>query len=114
MALDLIVRGGLLRGREDEGPLDLGVADGRVVVISSRIDDPGTTETGVPLDTSLTVEYTRYLEGVIADGRLHGMRLPHPRGDHEPQPGEDHGARDARQLEETRPVVRQRRERHAE
>ena len=41
MALDLIVRGGTLRGREDDGPLDLGVKEGRVARVAPHIDGDG-------------------------------------------------------------------------
>jgi len=41
MALDLIVRGATLRGREDDGPLDLGRADGRIARVAPRIDAEG-------------------------------------------------------------------------
>ena len=41
MALDLIVRGGRLRGREDDGPLDLGVKDGRIAQVAPRIEAEG-------------------------------------------------------------------------
>jgi phosphoglucosamine mutase len=38
-------------------------------------DDPGESGNGVALDTSLSVDYVRYLEGVVAEGRLKGLRL---------------------------------------
>ena len=41
MALDLIVRGGLLRGREADGPLDLGVEEGRVAEVAPHIAADG-------------------------------------------------------------------------
>ncbi len=43
MALDLIVRGGVLRGREGEGPLDLGVAEGRVAAVAPRLEGEAAT-----------------------------------------------------------------------
>lgn len=41
MTLDLIVHGGTLRGREDDGPLDLGVKDGRIARVAPRIEAEG-------------------------------------------------------------------------
>jgi len=41
MSLDLIVRQGLLRGREADGGLDLGVNDGKIVEIAPRIEADG-------------------------------------------------------------------------
>jgi len=41
MSLDLIVRQGLLRGREAEGGLDLGVVDGKIAEIAPRIEAGG-------------------------------------------------------------------------
>ena len=38
MDFDLIVRGGLLRGAESQGPLDLAVAEGRIAAIAPHID----------------------------------------------------------------------------
>ena len=38
MEFDLIVRNGLLRGAEDQGPLDLAVADGHIAAIDPHID----------------------------------------------------------------------------
>ena len=41
MSLDLIVRQGLLRGREADGALDLGVKDGKIAEISANIEADG-------------------------------------------------------------------------
>jgi len=41
MAFDLILRRGLLRGREQEGPLDLGVVGTRIALIAPRIEAEG-------------------------------------------------------------------------
>ena len=38
MALDLIVRGGILRGREEDGPLDIAIADGWIVDIGPHLE----------------------------------------------------------------------------
>ena len=45
------------------------------LILDPGMKDPEGADNGVELDTSLTVEYTRYLEGAVAEGRLKGLRL---------------------------------------
>ena len=81
MGLDLIVRGGFLRGRESEGPLDLGVEGGRIAAIEPRIDgeaeviyaagklvSPAFVDPHVHLDKALITETVRpNLSGTLTE-----------------------------------------------